>query len=155
MIWFLGFQADIFFSACMFLKCSDWLDIWCARTLPVVLQIRLIISVYRELIRVHIPDVPYPTSKTWIWAWMPKKQAESRVLNFSWSFCLFPLNKSSKQNTETTPARSHLYFAPKITEIHLIALEKELIEVCRLILKTWQNGHACIKSSCTYLLKVW
>ena len=64
-----------------------------------------------------------------------EKQAENRVPNFSRSFCFFPLNKSSKQNTETAPARPPLYFAPKIIEIHLTVLENELIEVCMLILK--------------------
>ena len=52
------------------------------------------------------------------------------------SKCLFfSLNKSSKQNPETTPARPQLYFAPKIIEIRLTVLENELIEVCMLIIK--------------------
>ena len=116
----------------MFPKCSDWLHIWCAQSLTVVFQLRFCILIFRILIRIHIPDVPYPTSKTSSWPRRHecrKNKWENRVLVFSWSFCLFTLNKSSKQNTATRQARPQLHFAPKIIKIRLTVLENELIEV--------------------------
>ena len=64
-----------------------------------------------------------------------KRARGGRVLNFSWSFHHFALNKSRKQNTETRQARRQLHFAPKIIKNRLVVLENELIEVCVLILK--------------------
>ena len=71
---------------------------------------------------------------------------ELRVLNFSWSFCLFPLNKSRKQNTETRQARPQLHFALKIIKNRLLVLENELVEVCTISKKCEKN----IRSSCVY-----
>ena len=70
-----------------------------------------------------------------------KRARESRVLNFSWSFCLFPLNKSSKQATETRQARRQFHFAPKIIIIHRTVLENELFEVSVLIQKTNKKSY--------------
>ena len=77
--------------------------------------------------------------------WMPKKLTrKNKVLNFSWRFCLFPQNKSSKQTTETRQARPQLHFAPKIIKFHLTVLENKLIEVCRLILKKIKKHHLAL-----------
>ena len=77
-------------------------------------------------------------------------QGKNWVLNFSWRFRRFSANKSSKQNAETEQARPQLYFGPKITKIHLVVLENELIEVCMLIPKSAKNYHAYVTPYCVY-----
>ena len=79
-----------------------------------------------------------------------KRARGNRVLNFSWSFRRFALNKRRKQSTETRQARHQLHFAQKIIKNHLTVLENELIEVCMLISKSAKTVtrmldlHVCI-----------
>ena len=87
-------------------------------------------------------------------SWRPKKQArQNRVLNFSWSFRFFPLNKSSNQNTETKQTKPQLHFALKIIKNHLAVLENELVEVCSLILKKCKA--VCQNFICVFIANSW
>ena len=66
-------------------------------------------------------------------------QGKSSTFYFTGSFRCFRLNKSVLETTETKQASSQLYFAPKITKIHLVVFENELIEVVMLVPQKSQN----------------
>ena len=88
-----------------------------------------------KLIKSHLQTVSVIQFFPWNW------QGNKRVLSLSLSFRYFPENKSRKQNTETEQARPQLHFAPKIIRIHLVVLENELIEVCKLVSKKcWKRS---------------
>ena len=81
-------------------------------------------------------------------------QGKNTTFYFTESFRCFQLNKSVLETTETKQADSHLFFAPKNFEIHLVVLENELFEVAckgsKMFQKRKHIGHTCIDSNVLY-----
>ena len=66
-------------------------------------------------------------------------QRNNNTFYFTESFSCFRLNKSLLETAETKHTDSQLHFAPKITKIHLVFFENELIEDAMLVPKKFQN----------------
>ena len=66
-------------------------------------------------------------------------QGKNITFYFTESFRCVPLNKSVLETKETKQTRLHLYFAPKIIKIRLVAFENELVEDDMLVPKKSQN----------------
>ena len=66
-------------------------------------------------------------------------QGKNTTFYFTESYRCFRLNKSVLDTKETKHTDSQLHFAPKITKIHLVFFENELIEDAMLVLKNSQN----------------
>ena len=79
-------------------------------------------------------------------------QGKNTTFYFTESFRCVRLNKSVLETKETKQTRLHLYFAPKIIKIRLVAFENELIEDDMLVPKKSQNWkpmfYSCMNVSC-------
>ena len=122
----------------MFLKCSDWVDIWCVLTLGVLLEIRLIISIYREIIPIHIMDEVYPTSRTGILTILKMSRKKTTFFTTTEVFAPFTPNSQNvvtRNKTSTTSAS----FCTKFHQDRSISLGERV--------KWWYiDGHTYVAS---------
>ena len=79
-------------------------------------------------------------------------QGKNTTFDFTGSSRCFRLNKSVLETKETKHTDSQLHFAPKITKIHLVVFENELIEDAMLVPKKFQNWkpvfYSCMNAWC-------